>query len=97
MQHLPYRYDVANCLTFLYKLTYIMPYSMGESNVSPLYKKVLLVHAIIIGMFLYFVAGGNCLQKIVFKCVFNFFRDNLELCLAVDEQKEVRLVSLDIN
>ena len=64
---------------------------------------------------------GKVLEKIVFKHVFNFFRDNIvisahqsgfipgdstvnqllllyhELCLAVDQQKEVPIIFLDIS
>ena len=99
----------------------LFPSSWKRANVSPLYKKgpenlcnnyrpVSLLSCV-----------GKVLEKIVFKHVFNFFRDNIvisahqsgfipgdstvnqllllyhELCLAVDQQKEVRIIFLDIS
>ena len=97
------------------------PLAWKQANVSPLYKKgpenlcnnyrpVSLLSC-----------TGKVFEKIVFKNVFNFFRDNTvisahqsgfipgdstinqllllyhELCLAVDQQKEVRIIFLDIS
>ena len=97
------------------------PLAWKQANVSPLHKKgpdnlcnnyrpVSLLSC-----------TGKVFEKIVFKNVFNFFRDNTvisahqsgfipgdstinqllllyhELCLAVDQQKEVRIIFLDIS
>ena len=97
------------------------PSAWKRANVSPLYKKgpenscnnyrpVSLLSCV-----------GKVLEKIVFKHVFNFFRDNIvisahqsgfipgdstvnqllllyhELCLALDQQKEVRIIFFDIR
>ena len=79
-----------------------------------------MMYATVIGLFFLLSCTGKVFKKIVFKYVFNFFRDNLvisahqsgfmpgdstinqlllyhELCLAIDKQKEVRIVFLDIS
>ena len=111
-------------LTKLFNLSLnrkVFPSSWKEANVIPLYKKgdhslcnnyrpISLLSCV-----------GKVMEKVVFKHVFNFFRNNLilsanqsgfipgdstinqlislyhELCLAVDLQKEIRIVFLDIS
>ena len=94
-----------------WKLANVTPiYKKGNESLCNNYRPISLLSCV-----------GKVMEKIVFKHVFNFFRDNFvisanqsgfmpsdstvnqllllyhELCLAVDEQKEVRVIFLDIS
>ena len=111
-------------LTKLFNLSLqnnIFPSEWKKANVSPLHKKGETNLCNNYRLISLLSCTSKVMEKIIFKHVFNFFRDNLvisanqsgfmpgdstvnqllslyhELCLAVDLQKEVRIMFLDIS
>ena len=111
-------------LTILFNMSLTQkqfPSIWKEANVTPLYKKGEENSCSNYRPISLLSCTGKVFEKVVFKHVFNFFRDNLvispnqsgfipgdstvnqlvslyhELSLAVDQQKEVRVVFLDIS
>ena len=115
---------ISYSLTKLFNLSLAkkqFPSSWKKANVTPLYKKGSESLCNNYRPISLLSCTGKVFEKIVFKHVFNFFRENLiisahqsgfipgdstvnqllvlyhQLCLAVDKQKEVRIVFLDIS